>query len=262
MLWTVENTPHHVLGSIHALPDGVAFPDWVFSAYQGSHRVVFEADHTAGASFLEIGVDRNGAHLADPEICDLYERARALLLSVGNDAPFDGLRPWRANMYVTFSLLAAGGGVSGTNGVEMKLRSLADSDGLAVGFLEKPGRAFELFDLADSDGSSSGARMLEMIVRDPEFARREYFRILNAWLTSDRVDLADVHREKLALFPTVFEAVITQRNREWMAVAAEMLASDIPTLFVVGSMHTVGPNSFIDEISNAGFQCTFRTSKG
>jgi len=260
MLWTVDNTPHHILGSIHVLPAGEGMPDWVLSPFAVSQRIVFEADHTDTALFLEIGVDREGAHLELPGVRDLYERAQSLLHSVGSDVPFDGLRPWRANIHVAFALLAASDGVSGSTGVEMTLRSLADEFDLAVGFLESPGRAFELFDLADSVDAPPGARMLDMIVRDPEFARREYFRILNAWLACDRVELTTVHRERFELFPTVFEAVITQRNREWLPVAVEMIRSDIPTLFVVGSLHTVGPDSFIDQLHHAGFPTTFRTS--
>ena len=84
----------------------------------------------------------------------------------------------------------------------------------------------------------------------------ELQRILRAWFASDLPQFTAIHNERLAEFPFMFEPLITQRNREWVAVAQRLMADDTPTLFVIGSLHTVGPGSFIEQLSLTGIRLT------
>lgn len=256
MLWQIEDTPHRVLGSIHALPKNQSFPVWVQDAYANAKRMVFEADHT-DKSLLEVGIDRTGEHLQWPGAQEIYDRARQLMHAIGNQTPFDGLRPWRAGLFVASALLAATTDVTPASGVEVVLRSYAEQHGLAVGFLEPPGCAFEIFESCDEPYSC--LRLFECLVTDPTFAPREYSRILHAWLSADVYAMDAVLRDRLTMFPKVFGPLTLQRNREWLPVARRFIADGTPTVFIVGSLHTAGAGSFIGQLESAGMRLT-RTS--
>lgn len=253
MLWQIEDTPHRVLGSIHALPNGQDFPTWVRRGYTDAHRLVFEADHT-DKSILEIGVDRAGTHLNWPGSQETYDRAKQLMNAIGNEVPFDGLRPWRAAFFVSFALLGSKLNVSPACGVETVLRAYAEKQGLAIEYLEPSGRAFELFDSCDEPYSC--LRLFQHLVADPTFALREFSRILNAWLTANTAEMATVLRERLALFPKIFAPIIIQRNQKWLPNALRFITDTTPTTFVVGALHTVGSGSFVEQLDSAGYRLT------
>jgi len=253
MLWEIDNTPHLILGSIHALPKDQRFPAWMRRVYFDTRRFVFEADAT-DQTILEIGVDQTGQHLQWPGTQDIYDRAKLLLHAIGKRERFDHLRPWRAAWFVSSALYSAALGVSPACGVESVFREHAKKHGLDVGYLEPPGRAFELF---ESCGEPYAClRLFQCLVADPRFATREFSRILKAWIAADIVEMAAIHRERMALFPKVFGSIITLRNREWILPALQFVKDSTPTTFIVGALHTVGPDSFIEQLRSAGLQLT------
>ena len=77
MLWKIENTPHQVLGSVHALPKDAALPIWAAQSHRGIERFVFEADHR-DPSIAAVGVDTAGAHLSFPGAADMHGGHRPL----------------------------------------------------------------------------------------------------------------------------------------------------------------------------------------
>jgi uncharacterized protein YbaP (TraB family) len=258
MLWTIDGTPHRILGSIHVLPRDVEMPKWVSRAHAGVGRIVLEADATATDKFLEIGIDRSGAHLNFPGSRALYRQAAEILASVGTNIPFDGMRPWRAALFVAFWLQSTALGISPENGVEHALRQIVAQRGLEMEFLEEPSRAFDIFEsTVEADG---GAALMERLVGDPGLAERELARTITAWLGSDLSDLAAIQAERISQFPNVFEPLFNGRNLEWLPRVMEMIPDETPTLFAVGAIHTVGPASLIAHLQRNGIQCTFETS--
>lgn len=255
MLWKIANTPHRVLGSVHVLPEKDTLPVWAVESHHGMERFVFEADHR-DPSIAAVGVDTSGAHLAFPGASELYARAAAFLASNGIVDPFDGLRPWRAAFYIVSRLLPVAG-LFHEHGMDNRLRLHADRERLSTRFLESPTHAFDLLD-SSSKEAMGGLRFFEHTLTHAISGSglAELQRIIRAWFSGDLLTLTAIHREKLAEFPALFEPLITQRNREWVAVARPMIADSTPTLFVVGALHTVGPDSFIVQLGREGFLLT------
>lgn len=255
MLWKIDDTPHRVLGSVHVLPEAAALPLWAAESHRGIERFVFESDYR-DPSIGAVGVDTSGAHLAFPGAAALYARAAAFLTSSGIVDPFDGLRPWRAAFYMVARLLPAAG-LFHEHGMDNRLRLHADREQLRAMFLESPTRSFDLLNSSCKE-AMGGLRFFEHTLTHAQSGAglAELQRIIRAWFTSDLPTLTAVHCEKRAEFPEVFEPLITQRNREWVAVASPMISEQTPTLFVVGSLHTVGPDSFIEQLGSGGFRLT------
>jgi hypothetical protein len=253
MLWKIDNTPHRVLGSVHILPENVVLPTWAAECHHGMKRFVFESDFRT-QSAATVGVDTSGAHLAFPGAADLYARAAAFLASLGSVEPFDCLRPWRAAFYLVSRLLPHAG-LSHAHGMDNRLRLYADREQFTTAFLESPTRAFDLVD-SSCKQAMGGLRFFEKVLAYAISGAglAELQRIIRAWFASDLVEFSAIHRERLAEFPFMFDPLITQRNREWVSVARSLIADKTPTLLIVGSLHTVGSGSFIEQLSDDGFR--------
>jgi uncharacterized protein YbaP (TraB family) len=263
MLWYIENTPHRILGSIHLLPRGQTLPPWTHSASNGVGRIVFEADRERGAAAAAIGVDSDLNHLQLPGAPALYRRAEAILREVADSPPsILELKPWRAALTATMVYLQATSGSLYESGIEAVLTQQAHENELELGFLEETTRPFELFEHVNDCSDPPGLAELKRFVTDQSRERTNLERMQKAWLRSDLYDFGRIFAERASLDPTTLDALATQRNREWLPTALEMLRSDTPTLFAIGSLHTVGPGNFVELIEQADYKCRFHTEPG
>ncbi len=257
MIWKIVDTPHRLIGSIHVLPKNTTLPNWATESHDGIKRFVFEADHRSPLiREMEIGIDRTEAHLEWSGVSQAYLKASELLDSHGINIPFNAFLPWRAAFFVMAQLLPIYG-LSHDHGMDNRLRTMADSNGLKINFLEHPTRAFELID-SSCQHAQSGVAFFEDVVANAKsgVGLLELQRIIRAWFTSDLADFTAIHNEKLIQFPFMFEALITQRNLEWITVARKLITDKTPTLFIVGSLHTVGAGSFIEQLEISGIRLT------
>lgn len=254
MLWEIRNTPHKVLGSIHFLPQNVVLPEWLDLACTGIKRVVLESD-LEKASASQVGIDRTGQHLRLAGVSETYEKAKSFLSSKGISEPFDALLPWRVAFFLTVNI-AAQLGYSADNGIEKRLRLFAVEKRLALEFLETPTRVLELIHLSCVDTDSGLAFLKHSLARaESGGLQLELQKITRAWFESDLKTLSAIRSEKLDEFPSLLVPLILQRDQEMGAVAARMAADEVPTLFVVGALHTVGGRCFNQCLADAGF-CT------
>jgi uncharacterized protein YbaP (TraB family) len=256
MLWEFANTPHRLLGSIHILPDNSILPDWVEASHKGIRRFVFERDN-GDMSDAAIGIDKTRAHLKFQGAPDIYLRAKKFLGSIGRNEPFEDHLPWSAAFHISVCV-AVHLKQYHHNGVESRFRALAHSNKLSVEFLESPKRCFELIHSSYLN-EQHGLAYLESVVTHAESGKlkSKMERIAPTWYASDLKGFTTIHNEGSIECPPFFNAVVTQRNREWANVAKRIAAESVPTLFVIGSIHTVGSGSFIENMENAGFEFKF-----
>lgn len=260
MLWYIEDTPHRILGSIHLLPPNKPFPSWVEVAYEGVGQIVFEHDVRNAQTTHHIGVDKSGAHLSIPGVKEMYRRAKQVLRSNGVGVDLSShFRPWRACQLISVELIKRLSGVSSDKGIEVQLIDRATRDGTPITFLESPSRAYELLDAANRPGQGPGRDAMSRVVFNPTLEIQKFVRTLSAWQNSDLSELTAYLRQETALDSVSLPMVIGQRNREWLPVALEIIRSEVPTLFVVGALHTVGPGSFVEVIEERHYKCRFHT---
>jgi uncharacterized protein YbaP (TraB family) len=255
MLWEIVDTPHRLLGSMHVLPANVSMPDWVAASYEGIERFVFESDVRCLAA-KQFGVDKTGKHLKLYGASEIYLHAKRLLNGIGVNEPFEAFRPWRASFFLE-NCFTSKFGFSGENGVDHRLRLLADEKTLLVDFFESRTRSHELYD--DSCRNfQGGLAYFKRTIRDTKSGASKLHleRTFRAWMSSDLADLSAVFAEELAQSSYIAN-VHLQRNREWVTVAKRLISENIPTLFVVGALHTVGKGSFIEQMGSAGFRFNF-----
>ncbi len=224
MLWKIENTPHKILGSIHHLPIGQKLPKWFPQSLDEFDDVVFEADNAKASDYF----DRH-----------------------------PGPKPWMEKLVFASAKCRE---LQLAEGVEEILHSKAVRNRLTVGYLESASRPFELFESAYSSHPDESREALRRLSSDPALVRSEYTRMLTCWLTADRDGFERFLEDQRTREPVTVGLLVTQRNQEWMKVATHMIMSSTPTLFVVGSLHVVGPDSFIDCINSIGYNCRFHPS--
>jgi len=255
MLWEIVDSPHRLLGSAHALPEGTVFPKWVTESHEGIERFIFESG--GPGSRKGIGDDRTLAHLKLSGVSEAYQSAKTLLESIGNYDSFDHFLPWKVAFYVVDRFLPILD-LSRISGVDFQLSELAKSNRLATDFLESSTRSWELID-SSCKKTDGGLRFLEETIGDIKSGKSNLLarRLTRTWLISDLVDFHAILDETLTMCPSVFYPTIIQRNQEWGLVAKRLCADKSPTLFIVGALHTVGPDSFVEQMRANGLRLNF-----
>lgn len=140
MLWQIADTPHRLLGSFHALPKNTTFPEWVETAKSGLKRIVFEADNPVPQDMMRIGFDPSLAHKKMPGAIAAYNRANALMGSIGLSFQLDPFSPWRAAQFLSASFMPHYGFLH-EHGVDTHLRQYAETQRLDLQFLSTPMRS-------------------------------------------------------------------------------------------------------------------------
>jgi uncharacterized protein YbaP (TraB family) len=75
----------------------------------------------------------------------------------------------------------------------------------------------------------------------------------DAWARGDIGPATEWMSRALASYPSLYEAIAIERNRDWVARFDAMLSQDRTGLVIVGLYHLVGPGSVQDNLSRMGF---------
>ncbi len=249
-LWEVSGPAGEqgwLFGTIHALPDGVAWRTPTIDAVLDQASVlVVEVSNLGDA---EAASQAFTAFAAGRELPPLLERVPA------EDRPALAAALERADLEPTelaateswaAALLIANGLRSGEtgNGVDRALLSR----GFEVIALESYPAQFSIFDrLAPEDQSVLLVETAENAGTDNEPA------MVEAWLTGD---LAAIEREAESGFladPGLRQALLTDRNRAWAERIAPLLAENRRPLIAVGTAHLVGPDGLVALLEARGY---------
>lgn len=249
-LWEVSGPAGEqgwLFGTIHALPDGVAWRTPTIDAVLDQASVlVVEVSNLGDA---EAASQAFTAFAAGRELPPLLERVPA------EDRPALAAALERADLEPTelaateswaAALLIANGLRSGEtgNGVDRALLSRR----FEVIALESYPAQFSIFDrLAPEDQSVLLVETAENAGTDNEPA------MVEAWLTGD---LAAIEREAESGFladPELRQALLTDRNRAWAERIAPLLAENRRPLIAVGTAHLVGPDGLVALLEARGY---------
>ena len=255
MLWVAQGNQNSVylLGSIHLLrPEDHPLPSNIELVYNDADVLVMELDMddldyvNVMVAFRELGVLEGETRLEDLLGEELHAQAQAA--AEATEIPLDLLsqsEPWLAAMTVQ-EMLAMRVGFSGEFGVEQCLTEKALADGKPILGLETVSEQLGFLDglpmLAQSEWlvhSLVDGLRIEMLVDQ----------LVEAWRGGD-IDYLErelLHEAKMS--PELHDALLVQRNLNWIDRIVAYLDDDQNYLIVVGAAHLVGDDGVIKLLS-------------
>ncbi len=245
-LWRAQGISNNVylLGSIHLLrEEDHPLPAAIDLAYEDADVLIMELDMddidsmAAQQLFNQSGVLRDGTTLRDLMGEELYRRAE--IAAEANDIPLELLassEPWLAAITVEMMSLFRIG-FDPTLGVEMTMLARAVRDGKRIDGLEAVEEQ-----LAFLDGLSLSAQrdMLIQTLEDSAQLGESIDEMIRAWRYGDIAFLESGLLDSYEGHDELIDALLTQRNRRWVAQIAELLDDQDDYLIIVGALHLVG----------------------
>lgn len=254
-LWVIEDrrgeTAGWLFGTIHALPDGARWQTPALdSAVAAAGVLVVEVrdldPKRLVAEFARLAQDRPGPPLAArlppaerQALAELLERERV------SASRLDRLETWAAALAVA----QLGNAAKPGNGADKAL--LASFSGRPVREFEGAADQLAIFDgLPERDQRA----MLAAIIAEQERAERDATALARAWLAGDTARMERLVRTGLLAEPALHEALLVQRNRQWIEVLLPLLMQDQRPLVAVGAGHLLGPDGLPALLERAGFR--------
>ena len=238
-----------LLGSIHVLPAHMAeLPLKVRTLYEQADTLVMELamDQLDPVAFQghvnALGRQPEGLSLADS--MGEQDWARAVDLAGQIDLQLDmlaGVKPWLAALTVT-QLRLMQMGFSPEYGLEFQMSGWASRDAKPIMGLETPEEQIALFAGLPEDEQVT---MLMQSLAEAVSVQQDVDNIIDGWSTGN---LARMERELLDSVresPALYEAIVVQRNRNWIAPIEALLKRPGTHLVVVGALHLVGEDSVV-----------------
>ena len=90
------------------------------------------------------------------------------------------------------------------------------------------------------------------VLTDRDISRR-MDSLVRASRTGDEGPLLEIGRELEGTLPELFQAMIVERNHDWVPKIVTRVNERPRTLIAVGALHLVGPTNLVDLLSREGF---------
>ena len=257
-LWAVSDadTTIYLFGTIHLLPSGLSWRSPAFDrAVDGSQQLVVETivdekNPTKIMSALSSLAFTKGL----PPLIERVPAAKrpALAAAIKKSgfppAALDQMETWAAAFMLLggqFQTLDLKSG----EGVEQILRSDFEGHKKPIGELETNVEQFGFFDRLSEKAQRDlllGAIANDAAVKD------EFSGMLRAWSRGDVKAIAKAFNRDLADSPELADAIIAQRNANWVKWIDARLAQPGTIMVAVGAGHLAGRGSVIDRLRHQG----------
>ena len=184
------------------------------------------------------------------------DKQGVLLLAVKNSGlpiqAFDRMETWAA----AFTLLGTqfrSIGLEGEDGVEASLKSSFSASGKPIGQLETNAEQLGFFDRLPEQAQRD---LLLSAIEDPAAARHEFDGMLASWTRGDVTGMARSFNEEMEHSPSLKEALLVQRNRNWAGWVERRMAQPGTVFVAVGAGHLAGPESVLAMLQQRGLKVT------
>jgi uncharacterized protein YbaP (TraB family) len=250
-VWALKGTHNtvYLAGSVHLLKkEDTSLPPSFERAYASAKTLVMEVDiddvdsPAAQALVLQKGMFADGSTLRDSIGAARFDRVAAEAQRVG--LPIEGLQqfePWAVALTLT-QLEYLQLGFDPDEGVERQLGRRAHADGKQIQGLET---LEQQIDILASLSKEDQAAFLEQTVTEMHDADRETQEILAAWRSGNAAKLAALMSRDFQSFPSLYRALVTDRNRRWLPQIERLLKSEQNYLVIVGALHLVGDGGLL-----------------
>lgn len=244
----------YLLGSVHLLSaDAATLPAEVDSAFAHARTLTLETSLDSammrGQELLMRGRYANGQTLRGSISPATAARTDSLLRLYGLSLDqVNTFKPWLV------SLLMAQMDMQRMNfqaqyGVDMQLNARAKQASKPV--LELEGVDFQL-GLFDSLSPADQERML-IESEGPDAGGKQLAAIRDAWSRGDAASLDSLLNARMVSSPSLFDALVTNRNRAWMPKLETMIRGRDDALVVVGAGHLVGKQGLVAMLRAKGY---------
>jgi uncharacterized protein len=260
LLWEAsrEGSSVHLLGSIHYLrQEHYPLHRAILKALDGSRRLVLEIDlnntstETAQKVTIEKAVYRDGSTLAKNVSAETLELASKRANELGLDMRIlDPMKPWFAALTMVAIQLQRMG-LDPNLGVDRHLAARAKSSGKPTAGLETLESQLGTFDRLSGRDQEL---MLRETVGALERLEKSISEIVATWLMGDADALSGLLLAGKRDYPDLYERVVVERNRRWVAEIEKFIAQGGGELVVVGAAHVVGKDSVIEMLKSKGYR--------
>ena len=244
----------YLLGSVHLLsPEAGKLPRIVDSVFNRSKTVAFETRIDS----LQMRAFELFAKASYPKGKTLHSefspsgvaRLDTLLTAYGIPAEqVDGYKPWFVSLLFT-QLVMKRANFSTQYGVDAQLNARAHETGKRLVGLEPVDAQLGLFD------NISPADQERMVLQSvgPDSSAHMLMEIKDAWQTGDAAALDRLLNKGLKDSPSLFAALVTNRNTSWMPKIEALLQDEDDALVVVGAAHLVGRQGVVEMLRAKGY---------
>jgi uncharacterized protein YbaP (TraB family) len=261
-VWAVRGAHNtvYLAGSIHMLPpDDAALPPGFNRSYADSARLVMELDlgkfdaMEAMAWMMDHGALPAGSNLRGVLGEERYGRVSTAAAGLGLPmAGLDSLAPWVVGIEIA-DLAYEHEGFDPEQGVEEQLVRRAAKDGKPTAGLETmPEELSGLTELSSADQ----IRMLDQTIDDLKDIKSEMREVTIAWRHGDAARLAALLSSEYNAFPSLYQPLVSERNKRWLPQVEELLKGNDNSLVVVGALHLVGQGGLLELLRRKGYKIT------
>lgn len=255
MLFEISNDEGHLegwlFGTIHALPSNVRWQTPLFEdIVNEAEALVVEAyeirdRNKAATIFSHLSQSGNSQSLLDRLDTSHHASLKGILTENHvSIAEFDQLETWAAALVLS-RLGLKGDPRFGVDHILMS--SFPENRIYQVEGLE---RQLTLFDQMED----THQHMLLIGVLSELTNKQLQQDLITAWLTGDESLLASHVRKGILADPTLYQALLADRNRQWMRSITRLLNKEEKLLFAFGAAHLIGPDSIVNLLSGQGFK--------
>ena len=259
-LWAIESPQNtvYLLGSVHTLREtDYPLPQPMQDAFDDAEHLIFEtnladldspsAQEAILQSALPDSPDENFQCALTPEAYDLAESAAS---EVGLPIEvFNSFEPWFFTMTLT-SLKLVQLGFEPNFGVDFHLFNAAQESGKTISALETLEEQLSFFDTLSIQTQTE---LVEQTVLELALLESSFNQLIDAWKLGDIDTFEQLILESFVIYPEIYEALLTQRNQNWLTNVEPLINQPDDYLVVVGAAHLVGDDSLIRLLQAQGF---------
>jgi uncharacterized protein len=259
-LWRVSkgDAVIYVAGSIHVLrKSDYPLPQVMESTFKASAGLVEEIDLThfdpesAQLQMMQMGGYPQGHSLKTDLPPGLYGQVTTLAKEQKVDMEMlDPMRPWLASIVLLDNQLVHDG-FDPSTGVDIHFADEAEAAHKPVLGLESA--TFQLGMLAKLPEKAQEAMLLQSL-SDAGDTDQQMAAMMDAWHRGDTALLAKEQQQEFGPYPDIYQAILVQRNRNWVPELEKLAGSGKQYFVVVGALHLVGPDGVLASLEKDGYK--------
>ncbi len=260
LLWRIADTDStvYLFGSVHALrPTDYPLGPHIEAAYRDANVLVLEidmsqVDQTALHTLtLQKGLLPEGQSIQNLLSPAAYEKTAQHIAYLEYDLDtLSRFEPWLLSLTL-LALETQKAGFNPAQGVDQVFSARAVSDGKRIIGLETAEYQLNLFDKMST--AVQEKFLLETLAEAASFDT-QLDTLVAAWKRGDAKALQHLSLDSLHDYPALYDALVVQRNRNWVPKIEALLDDNQNYLVIVGALHLIGEDGVVQALEDAGYE--------